>query len=93
MPADVADDARGGAVKGEADGAVRALADVAAFLAEQRGGEAAAVEEKDGLLLFREPVIDGSDKSLTKDRAFLFRLHAHVHDADEGHLFVVHALG
>ena len=54
-------------MKGEGDGAVRALADVAALFADEGGGEAAAVEEKDGLLLFREPGIDGGDEAFAKD--------------------------
>jgi hypothetical protein len=91
VAADVADDAGGGAVKGEGDGAVGALVDVPAFLAEQGGGEAAAVEEEDGLFLFRQAVEDRGDEFFRKDGGFFARLHAHVDDADVGHFAVVDA--
>ena len=88
VAADVADEALIGAVVGEGDGAVRALADMAAAVALQGAGEAAAVEEKDGLLAFFEALFEGGAEAVGEDGdlAFLLLLfQTHVDDADERH--------
>ena len=88
VTADVADESLIGAVVGEGDGAVRALAGVAAGVALEGAGEAAAVEEKDGLLAFFEALFEGGAESVREDGDLAFLLlffQAHVDDADERH--------
>lgn len=64
VAADVADEAFIGAVVGEGDCAVGALAGVAAAVALERAGEASAVEEEDGLLPFFEALLEGGAESV-----------------------------
>ena len=75
------------------DAAVGALGDVAAEGALQGGGEAAPVEEEDGLFFAFEALGDGFLELRGKDgRAFAEAGGlAEVHDADDGHLDVVDA--
>ena len=92
MPADVADEPVGGAMERERDAAIRALADVAADVADERRGETAPVEKQDRLLLFREPRLDRLAQFFRDERRAFPRFHPHVDDADERHLLRVHAL-
>ena len=88
VAANVADKAFVGAVVGECDGAVRALADMAAAVALQGAGEAAAVEKKDGLLAFCETLLEGGAEAIGEDGdlAFLLLLfQTHVDHTDERH--------
>lgn len=64
MAADVADQAFVGAVVGEGDGAVWALADVAAGGALEGAGEAASVEEEDCLFAAGEALFEGGAESV-----------------------------
>lgn len=85
VAAEVADEAFFGAVIGDGDGAVGALAGVAAGGTGERAGEAAAVEEEDDLVSGGELLVHGVAQALGEDgwAAFL-GLVAHVDDADEG---------
>lgn len=88
VAADVADEALVSAVVGEGDGAVGAFTGMAAGVALEGAGEAAAIEEKDGLLTFFEALFEGGAEAIREDGcgAFLFLfLEAHVNYADEGH--------
>ena len=88
VAADMADQPFIGAVVGECDGAVRAGAGMAAGMALQRAGEAAAVEEKNRLLALREALFKSGAEAVGEDRdlAFLLLLfQAHVDHADERH--------
>ena len=88
VPANMADKALISAVISEGDGAVRALADVAAAMALQGAGEASTVEKKDGLLTFFEALLKGGAESVREDRdlAFLFLLfQTHVDDTNQRH--------
>ena len=67
VAADVAVQAIGRAVKRERQRAVRAFAHVAAGRADEGGGEAAAVQEKDRLLLLFQPGAHGLAERLGKD--------------------------
>ena len=91
----MADEALIGAVVGECDGAVRAGAGMAAGVALQRAGEAAAIEEKDGLFALREALLEGGAEAVGEDRdlAFLLLLfQTHVDHANERHGVGVGAL-
>src|SRR5690606_38097988 len=67
----------------------------AAGMALQGAGEAAAVEEKDGLLAFRETLLKGGAEPVRKDGDLAFLLlffQPHVDDADERHGMGIGAL-
>ena len=94
VAAEVADEAFFGAVIGDGDGAVGALAGVAAGGAGEGAREAAAVEEEDDLVSGGELLVHGVTEALGEDggTAF-FGFVAHVDDANEGKGLAVGALG
>src|SRR6187401_1764192 len=91
VPAEMTVQAGRGAMKRKRNAAVRALPRLAARAAEQRSGEATAVQEQDRLLAFLEPRRDRAVEFLAQDGERLrFPLFlAEVDDADERHLVVV----
>ena len=84
----VANEAFVGAVVGEGDSAVRAFADMAAAMTLQGSGEAAAVEEEDGLLALFEALLKGGAETVREDGDLAFLLlflQTHIDDTYEGH--------
>ncbi len=95
MAAEVTTQPRDRAVEGERDAAIRALAHFAARAAKEGSGEAAAVQEKDGLLALFQTGGDGSEKLFAQngERLRLPRFLAEIDDPDERHLVVIHPQG
>ena len=64
MSTNVADESFIGAMISECNRAVRALANVAAAVALQRAGKAAAVQKQDGLFAFGEALLERGAESI-----------------------------
>ena len=95
VAANVTQELLSGAMEGERNGTVRALGDITATRALERGGPAPAIEEQDGLFLAFEALGEGLLEFLGKDLdpLDLTVLSPQVDDADDGHLPIVHAAG
>lgn len=89
VTADVAYDAVDIAVVREGDGAVPTFFDVAAAFAQEGGGEAAAIEEENGLLFSLKPLVHGCEQFGREDTGGVFGFVPHIDDADEGKFSVV----
>ena len=94
MPADMAGELSRIPVVSERHTAVRALADVAAGLADHGRGKAPAIQEEDGLLTIRKALLDRLQKCRRKDGfgPAWTRRPAHIEHANHGHSAVIDAL-